>query len=153
LAKSNLECNETQAIFRGNLDIKALGGAGFASQRTATDDYKWDLSSYDGIQISVDTKQSDNKKYTFIIKDTLLPPDSKTGREQSTVSWEYDFVVARTSGNSGTNFVDIWVPWDAFTPTYRGKECSDVPQLKRASIKRYSIMMRRSAENESGAND
>ena len=41
------------ARFYGELDIKTLGGAGFASQRTTDDDRIWDLSGYDGIELAV----------------------------------------------------------------------------------------------------
>ena len=38
--------------FNGELDIKTLGGAGFASQRT-TGDRTWDLSEHAGIVLDV----------------------------------------------------------------------------------------------------
>lgn len=44
---------DTIARFYGELDIKTLGGAGFASQRTTDDDRIWDLSGYDGIELRV----------------------------------------------------------------------------------------------------
>jgi hypothetical protein len=67
------------------LDIKTLGGAGFASQRTTNDDRTWDLSAYSGIHL--DLEKTDGKKYTFVIKDEILPLDER-GREQSTISYE-----------------------------------------------------------------
>jgi hypothetical protein len=39
--------------FYGNLDITALGGAGFASQRTTGEDRRWDLSAYDGMELRI----------------------------------------------------------------------------------------------------
>ena len=119
-----------KAIFRGDLDIKTLGGAGFASQRTV-DDKHWDLSAYDGISLKLGT--SDEKKYTLILKDGALPkrPD---GREQSTVSWEYDFVDKDT---------EILVGWKDFKPTYRGKPKPDAEPLNLKRVQRMSIMMRR----------
>lgn len=39
--------------FYGNLDIKTLGGAGFASQRTTGDDREYDLSKYAGIELRI----------------------------------------------------------------------------------------------------
>lgn len=41
------------ARFYGNLDIKTLGGAGFASQRTTGENRTWNIDGYDGIQIEV----------------------------------------------------------------------------------------------------
>merc|ERR1712029_806112 len=54
---------EDKAIgrFHGNLDIKTLGGAGFASQRTTGDERKWDLSQYAGIELQV--SKGDKKRY------------------------------------------------------------------------------------------
>ncbi|CAN9223174.1 unnamed protein product [Alternaria alternata] len=75
-SQSYLTITGSSARFHGNLDITTLGGAGFASQRTTGEDRTWDLSAYDG--------------YTLTLKDEILPlmPD---GREQSTISYEYDF--------------------------------------------------------------
>ena len=41
------------ARFYGTLDIKTLGGAGFASQQTTRVEPPWDLSAYDGVVIEV----------------------------------------------------------------------------------------------------
>ena len=116
--------------FHGDLDIAALRGAGFASQRSP-DARSWDLSGFEGLHLPIN--QGDGKKYTFIVKDEVLPkrPD---GREQSTVSWEYDF-----TGNK----LDLHIPWKDLKPTYRGKPKPDAKPLDLASIKRVSIMMRR----------
>ncbi|KAI0395517.1 NADH:ubiquinone oxidoreductase intermediate-associated protein 30 [Xylariaceae sp. FL0594] len=116
--------------FHGNLDITALGGAGFASQRSP-DAQSWDLAGFEGLQLAI--SRGDGKRYTFIVKDQVLPkrPD---GREQSTVSWEYDF--------TGNKELDLLVPWKDLKPTYRGKPKPDAEPLDRTSIKRVSIMMR-----------
>ena len=45
--------DEKNARFYGELDIKTLGGAGFASQRTVGDDSNWDLSGFAGIQLDI----------------------------------------------------------------------------------------------------
>lgn len=50
---SHLDCTEKTGTFRGNLDIKTLGGAGFASQKTTGEDRKWDLSKYAGIELCI----------------------------------------------------------------------------------------------------
>ena len=120
-----------------------MGGAGFASQRTTDTDRTWDLSTFDGIELTFDSKQSDSKKYTFIFKDELLPPDPENGREQSTISWEFDLVVPAQSSSKQENLVKIFIPWEGFTPTYRGKERKDVEDPDLKSIRRFSIMMRR----------
>ncbi len=132
---SELTCDPSSpaAIFHGNLDTKTLGGAGFASQRTTGEDRDWDLSNYDGI--TLDIKKSDDKKYTLILKDELLPK-SPNGREQSTVSWEYDFEGYDDGGK-------VFVHWDEFKATYRGREKKDAKPLDLKHVRRISLMMRR----------
>jgi hypothetical protein len=72
----------------------------------------------------------------LILKDELLPK-SPNGREQSTVSWEYDFEIAEEDGKK------VFVPWDDLKPTYRGREKKDVTPLDLRNVKRISLMMRR----------
>lgn len=132
-SQSYLTCTSSTARFHGTLDIKTLGGAGFASQRTTGEERTWDLSSYGGIYL--DITQADHKQYTFVLKDEILPKDPG-GREQSTISWEYDFV-AKDTGER------VWIAWEDLKPTYRGKEKKDAEPLKLGNVKRISIMMRR----------
>ncbi|CAI6239563.1 unnamed protein product [Periconia digitata] len=131
--------NSPSARFHGNLDITTLGGAGFASQRTTTEDNTWDLSKYDGILLQIG--KSDGKRYTFIIKDKLLPKNPENGREQSTTSWEYDFEAGAGESTSGETS-SIYIPWSEFKATYRGKEKKDAGKLAKENVKRFSIMMR-----------
>ena len=53
--QSYLDINVDQdvACFDGTLDIETLGGAGFASQRTTSDDLELDLSDYAGIELKI----------------------------------------------------------------------------------------------------
>jgi Complex I intermediate-associated protein 30 (CIA30) len=146
-----------RALLHGHLDITALGGAGFASQRTVQTDKIWNLSQSDGIIISVapgsQSRTPDSQKthqsplqitkkchkFTFILKDTLLPPDPSNGREQSTISWEGDFEVEDDESPKEVVFA-----WNDLKPFYRGKEVRDVKKpLKLDGIKRFSIMVRR----------
>jgi len=90
------------------------------------------LSKYDGVLL--DIAKSDGKKYTLTLKDTLLPK-SPNGREQSTVSWEYDF-------NGDKEDSKVFVKWDNFMPTYRGREQKDAKPLDLKNVKRISLMMR-----------
>lgn len=131
---SELSCKATEssAVFHGNLDIKTLGGAGFASQRTTGEDRSWDVSKYNGIVL--DIEKSDDKRYTLILKDELLPK-SPNGREQSTVSWEFDFKPDPEGGK-------IYVTWDELKPTYRGRERRDTKPLNLREVRRFSLMMR-----------
>lgn len=76
------------------------------------------------------------KRYTLILKDALLPPNPDDGREQSTVSYEYDFTARGAP-------LTVFVPWAAFKPTYRGREKKDAPDINLRSVRRISLMMRR----------
>jgi Complex I intermediate-associated protein 30 (CIA30) len=98
----------------------------------------WDLSSYEGVTLILG--EADKKKYTLILKDEILPP-SKNGREQSTISYEYDFNFEE--GATVNDAVTIFIPWNHLKATYRGKEKKDAPKLDVKYIKRFSIMMRR----------
>ncbi|KAF2238191.1 CIA30-domain-containing protein [Viridothelium virens] len=140
-SQSFFECNAFEPIarFHGELDVKTLGGAGFASQRTAGENRSWDLSDYKGIQIEIG--KSDSKRYTLILKDELLPKNPENGREQSTVSYEYDFR-PQSKSSSGDSKKTIFVPFTALKPTYRGREKKDAAPVNLKSVKRLSIMMR-----------
>ncbi|KAH7403323.1 CIA30 family protein-like protein [Cadophora sp. MPI-SDFR-AT-0126] len=131
---SELSCNPLSptAIFHGNLDVKTLGGAGFASQRTTGEDRNWDLSKYEGIVL--DIAKSDEKQYALTLKDELLP-QNPNGTDQSTISWEYDFKVESTGGK-------VYIYWNDFNATYRGREVKDAKPLDLKHIKRISFMMR-----------
>lgn len=149
ISKSFLHCTPKGAHFHGLLDIQALGGAGFASQRTLLGDdrwpLQWDLSSYNGIEISLDPSQSDHKVYTLVLKDHVLPPNSINGREQATTSWEYDLSTSEYQPEAFAELseVKLFVPWDRFKPTYRGKPINNTKDLDLHNIKRISIMIRR----------
>ncbi|KAJ5111126.1 hypothetical protein N7532_001661 [Penicillium argentinense] len=130
---STLTCSSASLVarFHGYLDIKTLGGAGFASQRTTGEDRTWNLSRYDGLELVID--RADGKLYTLNLKDEILPkrPD---GREQSSISWEFNF---RAEGQK-----NIFVKWGDFKPTCRGKEKNDAEPLDLKNIKRFGIMVR-----------
>ena len=130
----------TRAFFHGNLDIKTLGGAGFASQKTVPNLFGpagLDLSDYSSLVVNVDESASDEKTYTLILKDKEALPKRPDGREQSTVSWEHDF---RLAGSSGGH---VALRFRDFAPTYRGRPKPEAEPLNLKSIQSMSIMMRR----------
>lgn len=135
-----MKCHSDTATFCGTLDIKTLGGAGFASQRSTGEDRKWDLSKYDGLKLEI--TKGDEKRYTFILKDALLPRNPENGREQSTISYEYDFYLRDASSTTQGSRI-LFIPWQDLKPTYRGKEKKDAPKIDLAEVKRISIMNRR----------
>ena len=91
------------------------------------------MSDYDGRLL--DVAKSDGKQYTLTLKDELLPR-SPNGREQSTISWEYDF---KPKGGREK----VFASWDNFKATYRGREKPDAKPLDLKNVKRISLMMRR----------
>ncbi|KAK5120529.1 hypothetical protein LTR85_006184 [Meristemomyces frigidus] len=138
---SYIDCSDQKiGRFHGNLDIKTLGGAGFASQRTTGDDRKWDLEKYAGIKLHI--AKGDKKRYTFILKDELLSPNPENGREQATISYEADFGLPPQTQPGETHDRSVFIPWKSFNPTYRGKLKKDADPLDTTQIKRISIMMR-----------
>ncbi|KAI1498773.1 CIA30 family protein [Biscogniauxia marginata] len=131
ISQSYLQSSGTSGAVRfyGDLDITTLEGAGFASQRSP-DPLRWDLSGYQGLRLKVN--ESDGKKYALILKDQILPtlPD---GREQSTLSWEYDFT---------SQAAEFDIAFEDLKPTYRGSPQPDAEPLDLTDVKRISIMMR-----------
>ncbi|KAK1093871.1 hypothetical protein LTR48_001484 [Friedmanniomyces endolithicus] len=125
-SRSDLEVSAhgSSARFYGCLDIKTLGGAGFASQKATGE---WDLGE---------------KRYTFILKDKLLPPDPENGREQATISYEADFELPSQTIPGDTHNRTVIIPFANLNPTYRGKLKKDAPDLDTKNIKQISLMMR-----------
>ncbi|EJP66349.1 CIA30 family protein [Beauveria bassiana ARSEF 2860] len=135
------DADKTQASFHGHLDTSTLGGAGFASQHSRGE-LALDLSSYDGILISIaGPHKADGKRYVLTLKDELLPP-RRDGRETSSISWEAEFVAEKPG--------DIKLPWKAFKATYRGRDKPDAKPLDLANIKRLGLMMRSFFDEQKG---
>ncbi|KAI1100100.1 NADH:ubiquinone oxidoreductase complex I intermediate-associated protein 30 [Jackrogersella minutella] len=137
-SRSYLVCSSDSSVatFRGDLDAAAIdkgaGPAGFASQRTV-DPQSWDLRGYRGLRLGV--AASDGRRYTLVLKDDVPPPKRPDGRDEATVSWEFDFAPAAAGG-------DVSAEWHEFRPTYRGVPVQDVEPLRLDRIKSIGIMMR-----------
>lgn len=155
------------ALFYGHLDIATLGGAGFASQyspTTADDndtttsaparggDAPWDLTAYAGLEIRLGP--GDGKLYTLILKDAENRPRGLEGRETAGFSWEAEF---RANAGQTEEQVEkekihaggeeekgqaVWLPWDEFKPTFRGRETQGGEKLDQSNITTVGIMMR-----------
>lgn len=136
------------ASFHGHLDTSTLGGAGFASQHSAGTEH-WDLSAYDGILLTIETSgasQADaGKRFLITLKDAI-PGRRDDGREQSGISWEAEFTNSPAApgdgGERGTGQRHVFLGWDAFEPTYRGRPKPDAEPLDKSDIKRIGLMMR-----------
>ncbi|KAK0709622.1 NADH:ubiquinone oxidoreductase intermediate-associated protein 30 [Lasiosphaeria miniovina] len=133
------------ALFSGHLDITALGGAGFASQRCAG---RFNLSGFDAVALELlvppSAAAANSLTYTLVLKDTAPLPKRPDGREQSSVSWEHDFIVAPADGAvaSGDQPLVVVLPFDGFRATYRGKPYDSPEPLDRASIRTVAFMVR-----------
>lgn len=64
ILKSYFDCDKGVGRFHGVLDIKTLGGAGFASQRTTGENRAWDLSGYAGISLDVAAADCESSYHT-----------------------------------------------------------------------------------------
>lgn len=145
------------ARFHGRLDTSTLGGAGFASQFSplevageSGDKECWNLSAYDGVEIVVG--KGDGKVYTLILKDEMPGEKREDGREKAGVNWEVEFKAGKIEDDEeveknevciDSSSTTVWVPWDEFKATYRGKEKKDAGPLKTNGVSRIGLMMRR----------
>lgn len=105
-------------VFNGNLSLDNNGG--FTSIRR---DFRTDLTGYSGIQMRV---RGDGRSYYMRIS------DNQGGYE---VNHEVVF------GTTANEFTIITLPFERFTPNFRGFEI-DRPPLNPANLLRMSIMLR-----------
>ncbi|KAK3672266.1 hypothetical protein LTR78_007806 [Recurvomyces mirabilis] len=137
-SQSYLEIDDNKAArFHGNLDIKTLGGAGFASQKSTVD---LDLSDFVAVRLNI--AKGDKKRYTFILKDKLLPKNEDNGREQATISYEADFTLPSEILPGDAHNRSVIIPFDSLNATYRGKLQKDAPKIDTKNIKQISLMNR-----------
>ncbi len=107
------------------------------------------MSAYDGIEVEVG--EGDGKIYTLILKDEEGAEKRGDGREKAGINWEVDFTVGGEGGGGGREEKEegagegtrVWVPWEDFKATYRGKEVEDAGELKKGDVRRVGVMMRR----------
>ncbi|KAG8533365.1 uncharacterized protein KY384_002148 [Bacidia gigantensis] len=129
----------------------------------SADDRYWDLTTYDGIEVKVD-KGGDGDMYTFILKDEVEKEKTQNGRGRAGMSWEATFRAHGRTDNEpaqhsekeneevmdeGDN-VFVWLPWNGFKATYRGKAVEDPGTLKKERIRRVGLMMRSYYGNQGG---
>ncbi|ODO11929.1 hypothetical protein I350_00713 [Cryptococcus amylolentus CBS 6273] len=148
--------------FWGNLDIRTLGGAGFASQafRYGPAPLHFPRHKYSGISItaltdplqSVDEKHPHPENFTFVLKTSPtahIPKHPKTPAppRAAQLTYQVEFNIShggastRTPGEKKFTF-----PWGEFKATYRGREIKKgdpqwVP-LDTSSIYEVSLMCR-----------
>ena len=94
--------------------------------------------------------------YTLILKDEEMSGKRDDGREKAGISWEVEFRAGQkkeeekeegdrseTSKRGEGVSTRVWVPWEDFKATYRGKEKKDAGELKTGEVRKVGIMMRR----------
>jgi hypothetical protein len=135
------------AVFRGELDTRTLGGAGFASQCTV-EECSWDLGGWEGLEVDVgwgegeegegEGEKEEGKRFVLLVKDERNGK-RMDGRSVSGVTWEWEFTTEGTREGER-----LRARWEEFRPVYRGKEIP-MPDggLKKREIKRIGFMMRR----------
>ncbi|UKZ59697.1 uncharacterized protein TrAtP1_000996 [Trichoderma atroviride] len=83
--------------------------------------------------------KADGKRYALTLKDEI-PPRRGDGRAEAGISWEAEFEVVQDG--SSFDFKNVYLPWSAFKPTYRGRPKPDAAPLDLAHVKRVGLMMR-----------
>ncbi|KAL5631232.1 hypothetical protein ACGC1H_006919 [Rhizoctonia solani] len=122
--------------FCGTLDITALGGAGFASQRFRFSDQPLRLpkSEYQGIRVKLPQPIVPHNPNEFTLVLNTVPityrPD---GRVESRVTWEANFTDPESSHN---------LSFDMFRATYRGRSVDPAPVFDPSAIYDMSLMCR-----------
>jgi Complex I intermediate-associated protein 30 (CIA30) len=137
-SKSVLEQKDDFVVFRGELDTKTLGGAGFASQ-VYYYDKSIDFTQFKGI--CVELGEFDDDKSLALNLFNHLPNDRGDGRNASGIT--HKAVFNPVSGGS------VYLPFNDFKPTFRGKE-REGPPLDLAHIHGIGIMMQSFFNKQSG---
>jgi hypothetical protein len=137
-SKSVLEQDDGFVVFRGELDTKTLGGAGFASQ-VYYYDKSIDLSKFKGI--CIEFGDFNDEKSIALNLFNHLPKDRGDGRNASGITNKAVF--NPVSGGS------VFLPFANFKPTFRGKE-RDGPPLDLCHIHGIGIMMQSFFDKQSG---
>ena len=90
--------------------------------------------------------EGDAKVYTLILKDEKAAGEREDGREKAGVNWEVDFKVGQAvhgEKEGGADGTTVWVPWEDFKATFRGKEKENAGELRKGEVRRVGFMMRR----------
>ena len=105
--------------FTGNVSLKNNGG--FASFRTQSKAF--DLKKYEGIKIRV---RGDGKKYSFRLR---------TDNSYNGIAYAADFQSIENE------WQEIEIPFNDFTPRYRGRIILDADRLNKENIKQLGFLI------------
>ena len=107
------------------------------------------MTAYAGLQIRLG--KGDRKLYTLILKDAENSPRGADGKEKTGFSWEAEFrandeLKQKPGENDATaeekDTQEVYLPWEGFKPTFRGRETKGEEKLDRSNITTIGIMMR-----------
>ncbi|KAL7420168.1 hypothetical protein Q5752_005134 [Cryptotrichosporon argae] len=124
---SHLDAAGPRAVrFWGHLDIKTLGGAGFASRNTTFGPHPLRLSraTHAGLVVclSPDARLSVGSStpatLTIVLKNALSGPPKDKGPRPAQVTFEAHVVIPLSPARALTHRV----PWTEFNPVYRGRD-------------------------------
>jgi NADH dehydrogenase [ubiquinone] 1 alpha subcomplex assembly factor 1 len=111
--------DDETAVFNGVVSLENNGG--FASVRTVPKNYE--LNDYDGIILKV---KGDGLKYKFRIR--------------TTNNW--DGIAYSANFNTIENeWIEVKIPFEEFTPQFRGRILADVDKINPADIKQLGILI------------
>lgn len=138
------------------IDIKTLGGAGFASQCTIytpplnllASPYSSSSTKATGLvlrlrnpandlKLAEKTTSSEGSPTTFVLTlKNVRPADRTDGRKESVVNFEYHWDMTKLQLNSDDS-LDVTARWNQFVPTYRGREDKSGIQLDPSNVTEY----------------
>ena len=86
----------------------------------------------------------------MILKNSEYRARGSDGRDQASLSWEAKFPTKegrnendeREAGEAEKKTRAVWLPWENFKPTYRGRESPGKEELDKGNITTVGIMMR-----------
>ncbi|CAE6510537.1 unnamed protein product [Rhizoctonia solani] len=134
---STLQEHDDGVWFRGMLDIIALGGAGFASQRFCFTNEPLHLPrpEYQGIRVKLSSQSNDlhNPREFTLVLNTEPITHRPDGRVNSRVTWEATFADSAPSWDLSFN---------VFRATYRGRPVDPAPVFDPSIVYDLSLMCR-----------
>ena len=107
------------ALFQGVVSLENYGG--FASMRTHPRDYE--IAGYTGLMIRV---KGDKKNYRLRLR---------TDSSHEGVAYQAHF------STEADRWILVRLPFDAFTPVYRGRIIEDAPPLDITAVRRIGFMI------------
>jgi hypothetical protein len=131
-------------LFKGILDTKTLGGAGFASQQYwFNSEQEWIGSNQKGLAITFGRILNENPKEISINLFNEYPQDRGDGRRKSNIAYKNSIIPEEYERQI--------LYFDDFKPTFRGRDKPDAPPLDLSQITGLSIMMQSFFDKQQGS--